>query len=81
VSSSAAGEPLRKRSKTAAADVDVTEKPAVDFFGRLITTPTTDQNKPASSRKQAKPPYVVSFRFKVGSSAAVRKPVKMASFL
>jgi hypothetical protein len=57
------------------------KQPAVDFFGRLITTPTTDIDKPESSRKQAKPAYVVSFRFKVGSSAAVRKPVKMASFL
>jgi hypothetical protein len=96
VSYSAAGEPPRKRSKTA--DVDIMEKvsyciflsclrpnipkqPAVDFFGRLIVTPTTDKNKPVSSRKQAKPAYVVSFRFNVGSSAAVRKSVKMASFL
>ena len=56
------------------------KQPAVDFFGRPIITPATDKNKPPSSRKQAKP-YVVSFRFKVGNSAAVRKPVKMASFV
>jgi hypothetical protein len=105
MSSSAAGEPPQKRSKTAAVDVDVMEKvsyifvpifshrmratqhrpdpkqPAVDFFGRLIMTPTEDKNKPTSSRKQAKPAYVVAFRYKMGSSAAVRKSVKMASFL
>ncbi len=54
---------------------------AVDFFGRPITTPTTDKTKPASSRKPAKPAYGVSFKFKEGNSAAVRKPVKMGSFL
>ena len=100
MSSSATGEPPRKRSKiAAAADVDVMEKvsyisvlshatqhgpnpkqPAVDFFGRPIMTHTTDENKPASSRK-AKPAYVVLFKFKAGNSAAVRKPVKMSSFL
>jgi chromosome transmission fidelity protein 18 len=55
-------------------------QPAVDFFGRLIMTPTADKNKPASSRKKG-PSYVVSFKFRAGNSAAVRKPVKMASFL
>ncbi|KAH8980916.1 P-loop containing nucleoside triphosphate hydrolase protein [Lactarius hatsudake] len=72
-------EPPQKRTKTAAADVDVMEKPPTDFFGRPITTTAT--NKPPSSRRKAMPAYRVSFRFKEGNSAAVRKPVKMASFL
>ncbi|KAH9066444.1 P-loop containing nucleoside triphosphate hydrolase protein [Lactarius vividus] len=72
-------EPPQKRTKTAAADADVMEKPPTDFFGRPITT--TAANKPPSSRRKAMPAYRVSFRFKEGNSAAVRKPVKMASFL
>ncbi|KAI9459504.1 P-loop containing nucleoside triphosphate hydrolase protein [Lactarius psammicola] len=71
-------EPPQKRTKTAAANADVVEKPATDFFGRPITTPT---NKPPSSRRKAVSVYRVSFKFKEGNSAAVRKPVKMASFL
>ncbi|KAI9458284.1 P-loop containing nucleoside triphosphate hydrolase protein [Russula earlei] len=74
-------EPPRKRNKTTAADVDVFEKPAVDFFGRPIMTPKSDGIKSASSRNPATPAYRVSFRFKEGNSAAVRKPVRMASFL
>jgi len=56
-------------------------QPALDFFGRPIVTPKADINKPPSSRRQAIVTYRVSFRFKEGNSAAVRKPVKMASFL
>jgi chromosome transmission fidelity protein 18 len=102
VSSYVADEPLRKRNKTTAADVDATEKvsspsilsfhlsptliykclqPALDFFGRPVVTPKADVNKPPSSRRQAMATYRVSFKFKEGNSAAVRKPVKMASFL
>ncbi|KAH9981098.1 P-loop containing nucleoside triphosphate hydrolase protein [Lactifluus volemus] len=82
VSSAMADEPPRKRNKTtAAADADVMEKPALDFFGRPITKPVSKNNKPASSRKQATQVYRVSFKFKEGNSAAVRKPVKMVSFL
>jgi len=80
-SSSAADEPPRKRNKTMAADVDAAEKPAVDFFGRPIMPSTANRNKPPSSRKPVTPAYRVSFKFKEGNSAAVRKPVKMASFL
>ncbi|KAI0306397.1 P-loop containing nucleoside triphosphate hydrolase protein [Multifurca ochricompacta] len=80
VASTAADEPPRKRAKTTTADVDAMEKPAVDFFGRPIMTPIAN-NKPVSSRQQATPVYRVSFKFKEGNSAAVRKPVKMASFL
>jgi hypothetical protein len=58
-----------------------TPQPALDFFGRPITMPMANSNKPASSRKQTMPVYRVSFRFKEGNSAAVRKSVKMASFL
>jgi len=81
VSSYVAGEPPRKRNKPTAADVDAIEKLALDFFGRPIVTPKADVNKPPSSRRQAVVTYRVSFKFKEGNSAAVRKPVKMASFL
>lgn len=70
----------RKRAKVAAA-VDVCDKPAVDFFGRLITVPEVGCTKPSSSRKPAEKPYRVAYRHKEGNSAAVRKPVKMSSFL
>ena len=56
-------------------------QPALDFFGRPIVAPKVDINKPPSSRRQAITTYRVSFKFKEGNSAAVRKPVKMASFL
>jgi len=70
-------EPPEKRIKTAcAADADVVEKPATDFFGRPITTP-----KPPSSRQKATLPFRVSFRYREGCSAAVRKPTKLSSFL
>ncbi|KAH9966853.1 P-loop containing nucleoside triphosphate hydrolase protein [Russula dissimulans] len=74
-------EPPRKRNKTTPADLDAVEKPAMDFFGRPIMISTADKNKPPSSRKSVTPAYRVSFKFKEGNSAAVRKPVKMASFL
>jgi chromosome transmission fidelity protein 18 len=56
-------------------------QPALDFFGRPIVTHKADVNKPPSSRRQRIAMYRVSFRFKEGNSAAVRKPVKMTSFL
>ncbi|KAI0302221.1 P-loop containing nucleoside triphosphate hydrolase protein [Russula brevipes] len=73
VSSSVTGEPPRKRNKTDAVDLDTLEKPAVDFFGRPITNTTSAKNKPPSSRRKVMSAY--------RNAAAVRKSVKMASFL
>ncbi|KAI0032282.1 P-loop containing nucleoside triphosphate hydrolase protein [Vararia minispora EC-137] len=73
--------PAAKRAKAVA---DLFEKPALDFFGRPIVA------KPASKRPSHAGPlpqgstesaFRASFRFKEGNSAAVRKPVKMASFM
>ncbi|KAI0063440.1 P-loop containing nucleoside triphosphate hydrolase protein [Artomyces pyxidatus] len=74
-------EPPRKRAK--AAPVDICDKPAVDFFGRpiVVPQPVGGKGKPASSRAPVVKPYRVSFKFKEGNSAAVRKLVKMSSFL
>ncbi|KAI0273411.1 P-loop containing nucleoside triphosphate hydrolase protein [Gloeopeniophorella convolvens] len=76
----AGDEPPRKRAKAAEAAVDPAEKPAVDFFGRPITAPAS-KGKPASRRQSTGQTYRVSFKYKEGNSAAVRKPVKMGSFL
>ncbi|KAI0318836.1 P-loop containing nucleoside triphosphate hydrolase protein [Amylostereum chailletii] len=83
-----------KRAKVAPLQ-DIADRPAVDFFGRPIAVPPPSNGggraKPPSSRQQRyqqqqQPPekeraYRVSFRFREGNSAAVRKPVKMSSFL
>ncbi|KAH8106885.1 P-loop containing nucleoside triphosphate hydrolase protein [Cristinia sonorae] len=67
--------PIAKRAKK---DVAIEDKVAVDFFGRPIVH--TASSKPVSS-KGAKKEGVVAYRFREGNSAAVRKPVKVSSFL
>ncbi|KAI0819032.1 P-loop containing nucleoside triphosphate hydrolase protein [Irpex lacteus] len=67
----------------------VAEKVPVDFFGRPIVPKTTgtggagNKNKPASVSHKApeKKKDGVSYKFNEGNSAAVRKPVKVGSFL
>lgn len=85
----------RKRAKgPAEKEIDIADKPAVDFFGRPIkVTPSTNKaggRKPASSAANghgakssnaAVEAYRVAYKFKEGNSAAVRKPVKVSSFL
>ncbi|THH17123.1 hypothetical protein EW146_g3644 [Bondarzewia mesenterica] len=77
-----AGRP-RKRAKAEGA-VDIADRPAVDFFGRPIVVP----RKPASARGRAdeqeqapSPAFRIAYKHKEGNSAAVRKPVKVSSFL
>ncbi|KAH9930626.1 P-loop containing nucleoside triphosphate hydrolase protein [Fomitopsis serialis] len=72
--------PAAKRSKLDQAGPP--EKIAVDFFGRPIAAPNPASGK-SSSGKGAKPTtkYRVAFRFNEGNSAAVRKPIKVSSFL
>ncbi|KXN91400.1 Chromosome transmission fidelity protein 18 [Leucoagaricus sp. SymC.cos] len=71
-------EPSAKRQKTD--QPDISEKTPTDFFGRAITVKSTINSKSAA-KKQTKEPYRVSYKFNEGNSAAVRKPVKLNSFL
>ncbi|ESK86737.1 chtf18 protein [Moniliophthora roreri MCA 2997] len=61
---------------------DIADKPPTDFFGRLITpsAATTSSNKRGIVLKENGKKFRVSYRFKEGNSAAVRKPVKMSAF-
>ena len=65
--------------------IDIADKPPVDFFGRPIVAKASKPSSKAQKGANAVPiherPYRVSYRFKEGNSAAVRKPVKLASFL
>lgn len=57
-------------------------QPPTDFFGRPITVKPV--SKPVSQvglTKTASLVPVVSYKFNEGNSAAVRKPVKVSSFL
>lgn len=73
-----ASEPAQKRHKVN--QLDISEKTPTDFFGRAITVKSTINSKSAG-KKQMKEPYRVSYKFKEGNSAAVRKPVKLNNFL
>ncbi|KAI0705933.1 P-loop containing nucleoside triphosphate hydrolase protein [Cytidiella melzeri] len=60
----------------------IEEKAAIDFFGRPIVVKTTPKIGPKSvSRKGLEKKPGVSYRFNEGNSAAVRKPVKVNTFL
>jgi len=63
----------------------VVDKEPVDFFGRPIKKkePETQQipGEKAPAPLQPKKKFKVAYRFNEGASAAVRKPVKMNSFL
>ncbi|KAH8117204.1 P-loop containing nucleoside triphosphate hydrolase protein [Phellopilus nigrolimitatus] len=61
-------------------------EPPVDFFGRPITVstaPSSKRNKGSGSTIVAtmEQKYRVTYRYNEGNSAAVRKPVKVSSFL
>ncbi|KAL4246083.1 hypothetical protein ABKN59_003317 [Abortiporus biennis] len=79
-----------KRTKldTNSSQIGFEEKIPVDFFGRPIvpkSKSTTSNSKPTSknmgSRKAEKVKEKVTYKFYEGNSAAVRKPVKVSSFL
>ncbi|KAJ7709592.1 hypothetical protein B0H17DRAFT_1173775 [Mycena rosella] len=72
--------PPNKRVRTEAAVVDIADKPPTDFFGRLITGTSLSTTK-AAERKNVEKKYRVTYRFKEGNSAAVRKPIKMQAFM
>ncbi|ETW86126.1 hypothetical protein HETIRDRAFT_308576, partial [Heterobasidion irregulare TC 32-1] len=82
----------RKRAKVsaAAASIDIADKPPVDFFGRPIaatskkappTETMTEAVAVAATTTTTTTTCRVSYKFREGNSAAVRKPVKVASFL
>ncbi|KAJ7685460.1 P-loop containing nucleoside triphosphate hydrolase protein [Mycena polygramma] len=72
--------PPNKRARTEVAVVDIADKPPTDFFGRLITVPSITTTK-AAQRKNVEKKYRVTYKFKEGNSAAVRKPVKTKAFM
>ncbi|KAJ7219569.1 P-loop containing nucleoside triphosphate hydrolase protein [Mycena pura] len=72
--------PPNKRARTQVPAVDIADKPPTDFFGRLITVQSSSTTK-AAARKNVEKKYRVTYRFNEGNSAAVRKPMKMNSFM
>ncbi|KAJ7510162.1 P-loop containing nucleoside triphosphate hydrolase protein [Mycena galericulata] len=75
-----AAHPPNKRARIEAPVVDIADKPPTDFFGRLITAPSLSTTK-AAERKNVEKKYRVTYKFKEGNSAAVRKPIKMKAFM
>ncbi|KAF7363719.1 Chromosome transmission fidelity protein 18 [Mycena sanguinolenta] len=75
-----ASDPPNKRARTEPKVVDIADKPPTDFFGRLITAPSVNASK-AAARKNVEKKYRVTYKFKEGNSAAVRKPIKMKAFM
>ncbi|KAG6860581.1 hypothetical protein C0995_009630 [Termitomyces sp. Mi166 len=74
-------EPPNKRPGTDDG-IDIADKPPTDFFGRIITVASSTNTKgKGTETKNTEPKYRITYRFTEGSSAAVRKPVKMAAFL
>lgn len=55
-------------------------QPPTDFFGRPITR-ISDSTMKAAARKNVEKKYRVTYRFLEGNSAAVRKPIKVGTFL
>lgn len=66
--------PPNKRQKVEPA---VSEKIAVDFFGRPIIKTSAAGSRETDAAKA----FSVAYRFKEGNSAAVRKPIKIEAFL
>lgn len=57
-------------------------QPPTDFFGRPIgVKPTLKPVSKVNPAKAASQVPVVSYKFNEGNSSAVRKPVKVSSFL
>jgi len=79
--SSMISDPGKKRQKVDR-KIDIADRPPTDFFGRLIKEKPAP--KPASKvglTKTVGLVPVISYKFNEGNSAAVRKAVKVSSFL
>ncbi|KAL4266142.1 AAA+ ATPase domain-containing protein [Pleurotus pulmonarius] len=61
--------------------VDLADKPPTDFFGRPIDLTKITIANQAHQKKHATKCFKISYRFAEGNSAAVRRPVKLDSFL
>ncbi|KAJ7074182.1 P-loop containing nucleoside triphosphate hydrolase protein [Mycena amicta] len=72
--------PPNKRARTEAPIVDIADRPPTDFFGRLITVPSSTTTK-AAERKNVEKKFRITFKYYEGNSAAVRRPVKVGAFL
>lgn len=71
---------LRVHKRPRPAD-QVEEKAPVDFFGRPIAAPRKVSGPGAARSAEALTAFRTTYRYFEGNSAAVRKPVKVASFL
>ncbi|KAG6879255.1 hypothetical protein C0992_004084 [Termitomyces sp. T32_za158] len=72
--------PPNKRQRTDD-DIDIADKPPTDFFGRIIKVPSSNNTKGREGKDSEPKTYRVTYRFTEGSSAAIRKPVKITAFL
>ncbi|OJA12544.1 hypothetical protein AZE42_08143 [Rhizopogon vesiculosus] len=70
--------PQNKRARTSE-KVDIADKPPVDFFGRPITV--KNDLRRSSTSKKAVADFHVAYKYLEGNSAAVRRSVKVSSFL
>jgi len=66
--------------QTKRAKIDPADKPPTDFFGRPLPVKPKDLEAVISTPEVVRR-YRVSYKYNEGSSAAVRKPVKMAALL
>ncbi|KIL00951.1 hypothetical protein PAXRUDRAFT_821161 [Paxillus rubicundulus Ve08.2h10] len=72
--------PINKRARTQG-QVDIADKPPVDFFGRPITAPKAPTSSVSKTRHHMLQGFQTTYRYLEGNSAAVRKPVKVSSFM
>ncbi|KAF8447842.1 P-loop containing nucleoside triphosphate hydrolase protein [Boletus edulis BED1] len=72
--------PLSKRTRTEK-HVDIADKPPVDFFGRPVTIPKAAPTSVSKAKHQMNRVFQTTYRYREGNSAAVRKAVKVASFI
>ncbi|KAN0077179.1 P-loop containing nucleoside triphosphate hydrolase protein [Tylopilus felleus] len=72
--------PLAKRARTEK-QIDIADKPPVDFFGRPITVPKAAPLSTSKIKRQTTQVFQTTYRHLEGNSAAVRKAVKVASFV
>ncbi|KAF9227797.1 hypothetical protein BS17DRAFT_726296 [Gyrodon lividus] len=73
------GDLINKRARTQG-QVDVADKPPVDFFGRPIAVPKAVVSSVSKTRPHTPKEFQTTYRYLEGNSAAVRKPVKVSSF-
>ncbi|KAL0066480.1 Chromosome transmission fidelity protein 18 [Marasmius tenuissimus] len=83
-SEDAEGDRPAKRARVTVDTTDIADRPPTDFFGRLIKPSSAPKSKNNSRRgpvKEVIKQFRISYKYKEGNSAAVRKAVKTESFL